>query len=184
MHEQPIVKTIISQPISLEVAKEQLTVDSDFEEDDSLITRIIEDACDVTADMAGRDVSYTRCVQVILDGELSEYLVREPSFNALEGISYTIGGVTTEIGLDDVKAYKNNLSAKIILPSRVCFDELTITYTSGYTDSTIPRRARVGVLAKISDLYDIERGSYTIGTNFRDNDSFKKLLGTFIVTRF
>lgn len=184
MHEQEVIKEHISYPISLDFAKKQLTVDTDFTDDDVLIQLKIEEAIDIVEDMSGRDIALKNNTQEILDGSLCEYLIREASFVSLESISYNYDGVDYTVDLDSVKVYKNGFSAKVIFDTTITFDSIEIKYKSGYTELTLPRRARAGTLIKINDLYDIERTSQTIGTNFRENNTFSKALGTFIVTRF
>lgn len=193
MFENIINKTITATPISLDEAKMQCSVDLDYTDDDTLLNRLIADAIGIAEDVAGRDIAAKTNVLVLEDGTLSEYRINEASFGSITSIVYKdLDDNEITLNANQYKAYKREISTTVKFyeagtknPVTIEFNEMTITFTSGYsTSSDMPRSARAAVLIKINDLYDLERTTYTLGTNFRDNNSFEKTLGSFKVIRW
>lgn len=57
-----------------------------------------------------------------------------------------------------------------------------VTFKSGFLDGTLPPNARRAIILKASDMYDIERGTYSVKN--QNNDTYINLLNAFYITRW
>lgn len=171
--------------VTLEQAKEQLNVDSDFTRDDNLISRLIEDAIGIVEIETGREIAYTHNTKEFIDFSGGILTIEEAPIIQVDSVVVVDSeGTSTLVEGTDYTVQKRRIDFSIIFEEYVEYDSMTVTFKTGYTTVTLPKALRSAILVKVNDLYDLERGSITFGTNFKNNHVFERLIEGFIINRW
>ena len=173
-----IIKEKEGSVVVLEAAKDQLNVDTDFHEDDSHILFLIEAATGTAEDYTGIDISLTSNTLEYIDFNGSSILIKEAPFN--EMISVEADGVP----ITDYEVEVRRTDFTIHFDDSITCDKLIIKFYTGYYIDTAPYQVVSAILVKINDLYDIQRTTYTIGANYKNNEAFERLLSGNVINRW
>ena len=152
--EQKTTKVRISYPIALNQAKRHLRIDNDFNEDDDYIQSVIKAATGYCENYIGRDISYTRNTLVLRDYTGSSLRLNEGGVIAVESAT----GPSTTYTVSDTTIYE--MWSLVEFSESFTADPLTMTFTTGYNNDC-PEDIQFAILAKVGDIYDMERNSYS-----------------------
>ena len=179
------VKVKIASPITLIQAKDQLSVEHDFVDDDRLILSKIKQATAYIEDRTGIDISETANTKEYYDFDGIILEVKESPLKELKRIKKEVDNVETElVEGTDYLIEKRKTYFNIRFEESQSGDKLTMEFDTGYDLSNIPFPLESAILIKINDLYDMERTSYTVGANFRRIDPIESLIASYTVNRW
>ena len=162
--------------ITLELAKQQLKIESDFTEEDTLIQGYIAAAIEVVENYLGRAI-HPRTFTMELDKFDAEIeFAKCWETDAIQELVYYSTGETTTTVLDPTVYVLRNSSTinckllkfKTITPTDVRDDAVKITITQGLTVETIPAPLKQAMLLILSDMYE-KRDDREIGVNSSAN---------------
>jgi hypothetical protein len=179
-----IIKVKQGSIITLQQAKEQLNVEEDFLEDNEHILFLIEAATSAAEDYAGIDINSTLNTLEFIEFYGDSIQIKEAPYKSITSITVTVDGIDTVLnsGLYTVQRRKTDFI--IIFNENIEADKLVVVFVTGWLHDEAPASIISAILVKINDLYDIERTSYTVGANFRDNKTFTRLLGAYCINRW
>jgi hypothetical protein len=130
----------VAEQITLTEVKQYCGIDSDFILDDALLTRLI------TASRVHFETLYgISIIPKTLQQYSDSYTVE-----LLQGPVGTITAVTDSDG-NDVEYTEKGLNYPTIYPSS---KPVTVTYTAGFADGTLPEDLKQSILMKVRSLYD------------------------------
>ena len=171
------VKTKTTYHVTVADAKIHLNINSGFTADDNYITDLIKRATTEAENYLDRDIAATSAVLEIYDFDGTGVILHDVPFRALTTITYLDSADAEQsVTTADVEIRKWSMKTGLVLPDSLDTDLLTVTYTSGHAAaSTVPHNWRSAILQKISDLYDVNRGSM-ISKAFVDSKAFERAL--------
>jgi len=164
---QPITYEKISLPlelpVSLELVKEQLVIDSSDTSQDSFLTLMIESARDYFEEFTGRILINTE-FETYRTYFTSSYELRRSKLVSLNSFQYlNTEGVWDDIDSSIYYITKESTYSRIITNDISLFPDdkadnlqsVKITFTAGYglTDVSIPSDIKIGLLNHIAQLY-------------------------------
>lgn len=176
------VKTKTLYPVTLGEAKTQLHVEEDFQLDDIYITQLIENATQEAEIYVDADIAYTSVTDIFYDFDGSLITIQESPFIAIVSIAYTDkDGTETTLSSDDYRIRKGQMKFSVELEDSLSLEDgfLRIIYTTGYaTREAVPSLIKQAILQRVSDYYDVNRGSMVSGS-FKDSGAFERALSGF-----
>ena len=170
--------------VTLEEAKKQLNVDTDFHDDDTHIRMLIESARGAAEDYTGVDIALTLNTLTFVGLNTDQIKIKEGNYISVESVTATVDDVETVIDSEDYEIEIRRTDFTIHFINSINVDELVIEFKTGFSLSTLPYLTKSAILIKITDLYDIERSSYITGANFKDTKAFERLLNGQTVNRW
>lgn len=179
-----IEKVKVTSPITLVQAKDHCSVDVDYTDDDRLFLSKINQATSFIEDKCGIDIVLTENRQEFIEFDGNILCMEEVPLKELKSIKKTIDGVEEEVESEDYDLQTKKTSFIIRFKDTVVADKLTIEFDTGYSSSDIPHALESAILIKVNDLYDMERTSYTIGTNFRKITPIESLISAYTINRW
>jgi len=170
--------------VTLEQAKAQLIVEHSFVNDDEHILQLINAATGAAEDFIGADIAPTdNTLEFIRFGGQS-IQVLEANFNGDIEIEKTVDGITEIVPPSDYEIHERRVDFTIYFKDHVEADKLVLRFGTGFQVGEAPLQIQQAILIKVNDLYDLERTSFTIGTNYRENKAFERLLSSFVINRW
>ena len=179
-----IVKAKESGIVTLTEAKKQCNVESDFLDDDTQLTMLIESARGAAEDYTGTDVALTINTLEFIRPNTDKIKINEAVFDSIVSITATIDNVGTVISPDDYETHIRRTDFTLLFDNYLSPDKLVIIFKTGFAPDDLPYQIKSAILVKINDLYDLERTSFVSGANFKDNLTFQRLLNAFVVNRW
>ena len=176
-----IVQTKTTYHVTLSEAKKHLNIETSFTDDDDYITQLIKEATSNAENYIDGDIALTSNVYTLYDFGGSVITIDSSPLISVSAISYLDDdGNAQAIDPDDTdvaRIQKGWQKFIIRLESAISTtDELTVTFTSGYTTaSDCPEALKRAVLLQIGDWFDVQRGSLT-SKAFNDSDAFYRTL--------
>jgi len=180
-----IKKTKTDGVVSLSQAKDQLNVDKDYYEDDQHIGLLIESATSLAEDYTGRDIALTDCELEYIDFNSSYWKIEEVPLYSFTSLTKTVDDVETvlEEGTDfEIQTTPSDFIIRF--NEALEADKLAAVFKTGYDTENVPRSIIQAILIQINDLYDVERTSHVVGTNFRSTNAFERKLDAYVVIRW
>jgi len=189
-------KTAKIYQVTLEQARSQLNMEADFTDDDVILNRFIKGATAEAEAKINKDIALTSCVMTIKDsqGEKvyfykgNQILIDEGHLNSLTAIKYLDEAQEEQI-LDsskyDVTKYYNYFL--IDFRDAVESTKITIEFKTGFTADETPPDIIDAILIKLTDSYDIERGTYGLVKKMVSSgaaDAFERKLAFHVKTSF
>ena len=170
-------KTKTTYHITTADAKKQLNIDGGFTADDDYLVDLVKRATAEAENYLDKDIAATATVLEVYDYAGTGVLLHDVPFISLTTITYLDSAdVEQSVTVGDVEIRKFNQKTTLVLPDSLDTDLLTVTYATGHTDSTtVPHNQRSAIMQKMSDLYDVERGSM-ISKAFNDSGAFERSL--------
>ena len=178
-----VIKYKEGSVVTLQMAKQQLNVDEDFRDDDSHILMLVESATGMAEDYTGIDIALTSNALVINDFVGDSIRIYEAPYNGLPSITYMVGDVEHTIDLADVSIQILITEFIVNLPEHIRADSITVKFATGFDMDAVPYQIVSAILIKINDLYDNFRTSVTVGVNYRENNTFERLLNGHVISR-
>lgn len=151
-----IKKVHVSDPILLNDIKDNLGIERTYLDEDILLTRIMEDAISATENRTDRIISLKGCTITLATWKSSTIRIPLADLSSITSIKEGTTNVTYTLHEED--------SHFVLEFEKSDFKNLVIKFQSGYTTADLPREMRSPCLIKASDMYDMERQSYVIGT--------------------
>lgn len=180
-----VIKTKGSSPVTLTQAKDQCSVDEDFLEDDRILLSKINQATAYIESRTGTDIVFTENAAEYIEFDGNILCIEETPLKELKSIKKTVDGVEEElVANDDYTIQKNRTSFIIRFTETITADSLAVEFETGYDFGEIPFDLESAIIIKINDLYDMERTSYVVGTNFRRIDPIESLISSYTVNRW
>jgi len=177
-----VIKEKEGSVVTLQQAKQQLNVEEDFVDDNEHILFLIESATGAAEDYTGTDISLTLNTLEYIDYRGDALLITEHPFRSVVSIIAVKEGI--EIPVTEYEVQTRYTEFLIRFTETVDADKLIVRFETGYDIDEAPYQVVNAILVKITDLYDMERTSYTSGINFRDNKTFERLLSGNVVSRW
>jgi hypothetical protein len=146
--------------------------------DASEIKEIFEDSHSIIEDQIQKDIAYTLNEYTFYDFNGSTIIVDEGNYCSLSGITDENGNVITYSRL----IYDTN-QFKIYFDATVSVKELHVVFYTGYPEDNLDKAIRRALYIILTDLYDSERSSYTLGSS-KKSDVLDRLLSTHRKTFF
>ena len=172
-------KTKVTYHILLSDAKAQLNIEKDFKDDDDVITQMVKDATSDAENYMEHDVAKTTNVYEASDFYSNVITLLDTPFISLESISYLdAAGDSQSITVADCTIKKALQKTLIVLPDEGILDTdlLTVNFTTGHlTASTVKPNVHRAIMMRMSDYYDVNRGSMVSGA-FKDSGAFERAL--------
>lgn len=164
-----ISKTRTVYHVDLEEAKNHLRVDADFLDDDELINEMIEAAHEIAENFIEKQIALTTCVMTLNDFSGSVISVPEGNFISLTSV---VDGDSIEYTKDFINIYDDHFD--IHLDESINVDQVIVTFEAGFEEDSCPAAIKTAIKIKVADLYDTERGSYTLA--LQNNKTFEVIL--------
>jgi hypothetical protein len=159
-------------PITLDEAKRHLRIDADYFEDDAYIENaIIKSATRFCENFIDKDIAYTSNIYTLYDFYDSYLRVDEGNLLSVSDVS--ING--TLYNDYDLKTFRDYFTLDWDHYIGGADNTMTIEFTSGYETGECPEEIKQAILIKCGDLYDVERSSYTLGSN-KKNEIVERML--------
>jgi hypothetical protein len=174
------VSTKDAYHVELEEAKQQLNLDDEFYDDDLYVTQLIEDATQEIENYIESDIAKTTNTYEFYEFSSNCLIIKRSPLISVDSISYLdSNGDSQTITVADCKIQRSNQKIYIELDSSYTTDKLTVVFKSGFLDKeTCPSALKRFVLRRVSDLYDVERGSKISGV-IRNDDTFWSALNAY-----
>lgn len=168
--------------ITLNEAKTHLRVSEDFIDEDSYILQLIQAATGLAEDKIEKDIATTTNTTTIKDFSGSKIVIGEGNYRSVTSVTAETTGV---ISSDNYEVTYIDSAFTITFDSTVNIndEDMVIVFETGFIQSTYPPKIRQAVLVKIHDLYDPQRGSYSM-SGIKDNDVFNVLLNPLVKKTF
>jgi len=172
-----ITKTRTAYHITLDDAKQHLRIDAGETFDDEQINQMIQQAVEIAENYIEKSIAVTTCEMTIYDfiGDV----IRVPEGNYLS-VTSVKDGDDVEYDVEQVRIYDDHFEIELDTPINV--DSLVVTFETGYSVGSCPGPIKRAVLVKVADLYDTERGSYTL--SLQNNKTFEMILNYYKPYRF
>ena len=162
--------------ITLDLAKQQLKIEPDFNEEDILIEGYIAAAIEVVENYLGRAIHPRQFVLELDKFDLEVEFAKCWENDAIDSINYYAPGETETLALADSNYVLRNSSTinckllkfKTITPTDSRDDAVIITIAQGLTVETIPAPLKQAMLLILSDMYE-KRDDREIGVNSSAN---------------
>ena len=159
--------------------KKQLNIESTFTDDDDYIDTLIEVAYETVEDDCNADFSDTSNVlEYDIDQPLDRIIrICQAPLRNLSKIEYkTDSGSYQTLDASTYKVTEGFHWFTIELLSIPTADWLKFTFTTGYTNTTYPKKLRHAVVLKAMELFDTERSSYVVGTISTNINTYGSLI--------
>jgi len=164
-----ITKTRNIYHVSLDDAKMQLKIDSDETFDDDLINQLIQAALEIAENYIEKSIAETDVTFTIYDFAGDVINIPEGNYISLTKIEDSDSNEYTQ---DHIRIYDDHF--EIELDEYIDVDVLTVTFKAGYASGSCPEPIKRAILIKVDDLYNTERGSYTL--SLQNNRTFERYL--------
>ena len=148
--------------IQLSELKQQLNIDADYTAEDTFLTSLIEASVEYCENLAGFDIVSTDNELLVKDFNSNSINVYEANFSAITSI--TLNSET----INDYEVEEFYSKFKIEFTDSMSGDLLI-----NFQTSDLKARYKQAILIKASNLYDVERQSYT---SLSHNDNVLKYL--------
>lgn len=178
------IKSKSSSILTLEQAKDQLNVEQSFTQDDTQILFLIESASSAAEDYTGIDIRLTDNTLELIRPNLESIQIFEAPFVSITSITTTTNDVDTVIASTAYEVQIRETDFIIYFNDSIDVDKLVIVFKTGFAIDAAPYTIQSAILVKINDLYDLERTSHSLGTNYRDNKTFERLLNAHVISRW
>jgi len=180
-----IIKEKESSVVTLQQAKQQLNIEEDFKDDDAHILFLINTATSMAEDFTGIDVAFTKNTQEFVDFIGGSIIFREAPLVHVESITVTDNeGNEIIVPEEEYTIRTRRTDFMIEFENTISYDKVVVVFYTGFDIEEVPYQIQAAVLVKVNDLYDIERTSYIVGSNFKDNRTFERLLSSFVINRW
>ena len=164
----PDTRTKTGTFITVAEVKAQLRIEPDFTDDDTIIQHLIDTAIELVEDDTNSDFLDTANTVNIttingrLEPTIRVYVAPIRTFTKIEIQTVTDGPFTTLSSSDhDIENGFHYFTIK--LKKEVAAIAARLTFTSGYTATTYPKKLKQAVIIKAADLFDSERSDYAAG---------------------
>lgn len=186
-----VVKEKLSSVVTLEQAKNQLNVEEDFTEDDTHILFLIDTATGLAEDYTGTDISFTKNTLELFNFQGTVIRLEEHPFHSMDSITIYDKDDNETVLTEDEYFIQKRYSYFVIVfldsdgnRKSIEAKRMVLVFFTGYEPDEAPFQISSAILVKVNDLYDVERTTYTIGANFRDNGTFERLLNGHVINRW
>ena len=168
--------------VTLAEAKVHLRVDVAFTAEDSYIAQLIKAATGFAENYIEKDIAKTAGTLTLLEFSGSKIIIQEGNYRSVTSVTGSVSGL---IDSGDYNVKYDDATFTITFDNSVNINDETITilFETGYISSTYPAQIRQAVLISIHDLYDPERGSFTMNA-VKQNGVVKNLLNYYVKMRF
>lgn len=170
------VKTNKTYHVLLTEVKAHLNIETDFTEDDSYITQLMQDATELAENYIDGEIANTDLVTEIyqFSGNCIELLATP--LQSITSITYLDEDDVTEVPVTEFKIRKGSNVNNVILDESISTERVTISYKAGYVAAVnVPLNINRAILLKSADLYDVNRGSM-VSRTFKDSGAFFRML--------
>lgn len=168
--------------MSLPEIKPHLNVDEDFFDDDILILRQMNQAISLCEDYTNIDIADTSCTKEYYGFVGNSIQINERPFQTVTSIVATDDeDVESELtGGTDFYVIKKKTQFFIKFNESIDYKKIVVKFKTGYTRTTLPPAIQAAIGIKTNDLYDMERTSFTIGVNYKENKAFERCLNKYV----
>jgi hypothetical protein len=162
--------------ITLAEIKKQTKVSTAYTDDDTELLAFLQVATDIAGNYIENHIALSTLETKIPEFSGAVLTVEEGNFYGITSIIYTDRyGWNHTLTTSGYTVDPDQFKFTITFDQHIDATDMTINYKCGFDDLTIPPVVRQAILIKITDLYDIERASYTSGS-FQLNKAFENLL--------
>jgi len=167
-----VIKEKIGASVTLSQIKHQLNIEQDFSEDDE------QSATRAAENYIGGDIVLTHNTLELFNHTGQYIKIEEAPFHSIDEI------LADGTPIVNYEVILKETYFVVKLEESITADKLVIEFYTGKDENNIPKDLLSAILVKTTDLYDIERSSYTTGTNFRSTEAFKNLLNSYKINRW
>lgn len=172
-------KTKSEFPLTLSEVKTHLRLENSYTDDDTYITQLIEDATQEAENYIDADIALTTVTDLYYDYAGYYVEVQESPLIDITSVSwFDAAGNETTLTSDDYILRRGQAKFSIELDDSIdCEDGyLKLVFRTGYlSKETVPGPIKKAIRAKITDMYDVERGGCVSGA-FKDSGAFERSL--------
>ncbi|WP_017732717.1 head-tail connector protein [Nafulsella turpanensis] len=160
--------------ITLQEIKHQTKVSEAYTADDIELNNLLKVATDMAGNYIENVIALTSFETKTGEFSGTKITINRGHFYGIDSITYTDRyNQTITVTAFEVEAEDRQFT--ITFDSWIDATEMTINFKCGFDALTIPPVVKQAILIKLTDLYDIERASYTSGS-FQLNKAFENLL--------
>lgn len=176
--EKPLEIVTATYPDLKASVKENLNIDSSDTSKDTQITRLIQAATEVAENYTGRIIAQKQLKYYAFNFSFDELFL--PVAPWVTTVSVKAGITGNLVNISNVNTLPKTLGVLFDFETGITADEVEIIVTAGY--SNLPKPIEQAIIIIASDMFDTDRSNYIY--NISDNQTAKKLLTPYILTRY
>tara|TARA_R110000803_G_scaffold210835_1_gene284139 strand:+ start:8710 stop:9267 length:558 start_codon:yes stop_codon:yes gene_type:complete len=177
-----IKKKNVTLPISIADAKKQVSIETEFTEDDILIGKYIKAAERFCSGLLGSDIAETDVTHTISNFLGGTIRVKESPLMSITSIKhYDADNNETVVDVADYTLLEDQFLFDISLPPELGgeFHKVVLQYKTGYINDDIPPDYISAIEIKVATLYDHERENYS-DYKLKSNRAIQNLLAPYM----